>query len=129
MLLLAFKQLGRSSPLGPVEGIEFRGGELFSQESKVALARYSAGNWTYAGERWAYAECRTWILLRFEDLNGEVGPVVGPRLSLRLRDRFVFLGRERVASLVPHKGQWQVVGRDESWPILKVLSRQAPAGP
>lgn len=125
MLRLSFKRLGLSSSFEAVDVLEFRGGELFVDNRSVPTGRYSPGYWTYANERWPYAECSMPIVIRFEDLDGHVGPVIGPRHSMRLRDRFLFLGRERVATLLLGKGRWQVFGTDESWPIVKVRPYRA----
>ncbi len=122
MLLLAFKRLGQSSLLGPVDAIEFRGGELFIGGATTPVGRYTPGYWTFANERWTYAECKSHILIRLEDHDGRVGAVFGPRPSMRLRDRSIFAGRERVATLLPVKARWQAVEQSGvSWPILRVL--------
>ncbi len=131
MLLFTFKRYGRSASPGPVEEIEFRGSELFIGGEKASMARYTAGHWIYANERWSHAECRTRILIRFEDNDGLVGATVGPRPSLHLRERFIFLGRERVATLLPGNAHWKAVAGTESWPIVRVLGCAPcqPGGP
>ncbi len=121
MLQLSFKRPGKSSRLDPAVAIEFRGGELFVGGT-ANIARYAAGQWVYASERWDYLECTTRVLLRFQDLSGRAGPLVGPRQSIRVRDRFAFAGRERVATLNPLTGLWQVHGTKEMWPLLRVTS-------
>jgi hypothetical protein len=121
MLLLAFKRPGRSSVLGPVQAIEFRGNELFIGGGTKAEASYIGGGWTFENERWTYAECQAQVVVRLEDHSGSVGKIVGPRPSLKLRDRFIFAGRERVATLLPGRARWQGVGSQQSWPIVRVL--------
>lgn len=122
MLLLAFKRPGDNRFLGPTAAIEFHGGELYLVDGSAPIARYSMGQWLYAGEKWSYLESSSRILIRLEGPGGQSGPVIGPRPSMRLRDRFVFGGRERVATLIPHTACWQVVRTRESWPILRVIS-------
>jgi hypothetical protein len=125
MLLLSFRRLGRSSSLGPAETLEFRGGELFTGGAATASARYFSGQWAFANRRWPYAECKAWLFLQFEDYDGKIGLLVGPRPSMHLRDRFVFVGRERVATLLPDEQRWKVAGKNESWPILRMLPRSS----
>jgi hypothetical protein len=122
MLHLSFKRLGNSASLGPVAAIEFRGGELFVGGDPAPLARYSIGQWIYANEKWSYAECSSRIAVHFADYSGTAGPIAGPRPSMRLRDRFLFTGRERVASLNPITGLRQEARTKKSWPILRVSS-------
>ena len=124
MLRLTFKALGRSRSLESPEGIELRGSELFSAGSTTSRARYSLGYWLFANERWPSAECDSHVVIRFEDSNGDVGPVIGPRPSMRIRDRFLFAGRERIATLLPEESRWRVVGGHQSWPILKIQPYQ-----
>jgi hypothetical protein len=126
MLFLSFRGLGRSSSLGPVESIEFRGGAIFTEGDATARAHYMAGQWVFADRRWPYAECKAWLLLQFADYHGQMGPLVGPRPSMRLRDRFIFAGRERVATLLPIEQRWRVAGKHESWPVLRMLARPDP---
>jgi hypothetical protein len=118
MLSLSFRKLGHSRSLDG-DWFELRGSELLVGGRPGAVGHYSLGYWTYGNERWPYAECKRLIVIRCEDYDGRSGPVLGPRPSLRLQDRFVFVGRERVATLLPD-GRWRIAGRDESWPILKV---------
>jgi hypothetical protein len=120
MLRLSFKRLGLSSSLEAKDLLEFRGSELCVDNQTAPIGRYGPGYWIYANERWPYAECRSAVILRFEAYDGQTGPVIGPRHSLLLRDRFIFAGRERIATLLPNRGRWQVAGGDESWPILRV---------
>jgi hypothetical protein len=121
MLLLVFRRPGQRSSLGPVPAFEFRGGELFIGGAATSVAQYTPGSWTFANTRWSHAECRTRILVRLEDDNGQIGATFGPRPYMQVRDRFIFAGRERVATLLPDNARWQAVGKSGSWPIVRVV--------
>jgi hypothetical protein len=137
MLWLTLKTSNASSTIGPADSIELRGGEIFLSGHAEAVARYRSGNWVHMGQRFAEVECRAVIWIEFEDGAGRIGPRVGPRPVFRVRSRYAFAGRERVASLSVPVGNWIRAGANDTWPVVRLLEqpaqkcqpRGAPAAP
>jgi hypothetical protein len=90
------------------------------------IAQYLAAHWTFAGERWAYAACQTRVLIQLENDDGHLIARIGPRPSCRLRDRFIFAGRERVLTLLPAQQLWQLADSTETGSVVRVLPYTTP---
>jgi hypothetical protein len=121
MLLLTFQRPGHSKSLGPALEFKLRGAELFIDSEKAPIAQYVAAYWTFAGERWAYAACQTRVSIQLEDDDGRLIARIGPRPSCRLREKFIFAGRERVLTLLPAQRLWQQAGSTNTGSVVRVL--------
>jgi hypothetical protein len=121
MLLLTFQRLGHSKSAGPAPEFRLRGAELFVGSEGPPIARYALGHWTFANERWTHAACQTRVWIQLEDDDGRLVARIGPRASCRLRDRFIFAGRERVLTLLPAQQLWQLAGSTETGSVVRVL--------
>jgi hypothetical protein len=123
MLVVSFRIGGASRNVGPALWIEFRGPELrTSLDEGATVARYDSGHWIHTQTRALYIECSAVLSIQFTGPGLEAGPTLGPFSSLRVRDRYAFGGRGRVAKLSPSEGLWTPLDSPRSWPVMRVFS-------
>jgi hypothetical protein len=123
LLLVTFKASNATYTVGPAEAVEFRGADVFVFDPVEPLATYRSGFWIYRGFSCATLECRGFVSVEFVDQAGNGGPQVGPRPSMRVKDRYAFAGRERLATLSLRTGEWFRPSR-EAWAVMRVVEQR-----
>jgi hypothetical protein len=106
MMLVEFKAAGLPANQQMRAWIEFRAGELFAGTQEIPIARYVDSYWVSNGMRYSSIECRCFLNFRLEDPDSVAPLIVGPRPLLRVRSRYLFAGREHLATFDATVGLW-----------------------
>src|SRR5690242_5259841 len=106
MMLLQFKAAGAPPSQTAAAWIEFRVGEIFAGAEHMPVARYVESCWVFNGVRYSSIECRGFLNFRLEGAEKVAPLVVGPRPLMRVRNRYLFAGREHLATLDATSGLW-----------------------
>jgi hypothetical protein len=74
----------------------------------------------FGGVSYSSIECHSFLTFRLEGTDGSDPLVVGPRRLMCMRNRYLFAGREHLATLDPVTGLWNSRGRKKSWPLIQI---------
>jgi len=110
----------------PVAWVEFRGPEVLASSNTDPIAYYQSGHWIHGGRRNFCIEFRGLLTLQFESPSQSMCSTFSSYYGLRLRGRYLFAGRAKVATLWPKTGHWLRYDTAESWLAVRVAAGGPP---
>jgi hypothetical protein len=125
-MILTFRNLNASQVSEPTDWVELRGLEIYISTRPDPVARYVSDQWIYNGVASTYIQFDAMVSVHFEDPARSERTILGPYYGMRIRDRYLFGGRIRVATLWPKAENWLHYRTMENWRVVRMIPDNPP---
>lgn len=124
MIQLIFEDTaaGKSARLGPAPWFRIAGNFIRQGPHGSIAGTFRMHHWEVGGHHYGRYDCKTPVVLHFEDAQGGASEQFGPFSFLFAQDGVLHAERELFAKFIEETQMWHCFATENFWPVMVLKS-------